>query len=315
MGPSIGALLSQIDTTIFGLPVDADNVAGVFMFVATSCMFVQTALFFDGKDDTTGQMAVNSKNEANGSEREIANTAPSGSQDALFNITGVTMCMVIFYIHYYSFAVQETIITPMVMLLYGWDSLEVNLLFMGAGVLSLITAFAVRYLTRVVEDRTLLLASVLIGFVGSVLLIDRPFNATLPVWRFLLGFGLITVAFPIGRNVVLGIYGNLLGEVNQGKWMGAIFAVSAFPRVVGPFVSLDLLKAVKWQTWLEFGICAVFFGLTLIATWRNLEDFVPLQVVAREQSKENQLVASHNPMPSPMLRRSPTAVDRRERRR
>ena len=57
MGPTIGALLSQIDTTILGLPVNANNSAGIFMLVATSFMFVQTALFFDGKDDTTGNSA------------------------------------------------------------------------------------------------------------------------------------------------------------------------------------------------------------------------------------------------------------------
>ena len=54
IGPTIGAFLSQIDTTIAGLPMNANNSAGLFMVVATSGMFVQTTLFFDGKDDETG---------------------------------------------------------------------------------------------------------------------------------------------------------------------------------------------------------------------------------------------------------------------
>ena len=173
--------------------------------------------------------------------------------------------MIIFHVYYYSFAVQKTMITPLVMMLYRWTPVEINLLFTGAGVVSLITALSVRYLARYVEDRILLMASILIGFSGSLLLVDVPFNQTLPIWRFLLGFSLITVAFPIGRNAVLGIYGDVLGDANQGRWTGIIFAVSSLPRVIGPFISLELLIAVIWQTWLEFGICACLFGMTFLA--------------------------------------------------
>ena len=125
--------------------------------------------------------------------------------------------------------------------------------------LSLVTALSVRYLTRYAEDRIMLIMSIFAGFLGSVMLIDLPFNRTLPMWRFLVGFSFITVAFPIGRNVVLGIFGSVLGEVNQGRWMGILFSISAFPRVIGPFVSLELLKSVDWQSWLEFGIIASLF--------------------------------------------------------
>ena len=68
------------------------------------------------------------------------------------------------------------------MLLYSWDVLETNLLCLGAGMLSLVTALSVRYLTRYVEDQTMLLVSIFTGFLGSVMLIDLPFNKTLPVW-------------------------------------------------------------------------------------------------------------------------------------
>lgn len=265
MGPAIGAGLSQVDTTILGLQVNADNSAGVFMLVATSLMFLQTLLFFDGKDDTTGLEADNQKQEKKERNNIDATTKEVLEEKTPFNFMGVSLCMIIFYVHYYSFAVQETIITPLAMILYRWDVLEINLLFLGGGMMSLATALSVRYVTRYVEDRTLLLVSIIIGFLGSVLLIDLPLDKTLPVWRFLLGFSFITIAFPIGRNVVLGIFGNVLGEVNQGKWMGFLMAISAFPRVIGPFVSLDLLTTVSWQTWLEFGIIAALFGGTLFA--------------------------------------------------
>ena len=127
-----------------------------------------------------------------------------------------------------------------------------------------------------------------------MLLVDLPFSQkawliALPVWRFLLGFGLITIVFPLGRNAVLGLFGNILGETNQGRWMGIMFAISAFPRVVGPFISLQLLISVDWQTWLEFGICTCLFATTLLATWRHRHILVPyseFQILEKNRMKE-----------------------------
>ena len=87
MGPAIGAFLSLIDTTIFGLPINADNAAGIFMLGATLLMFVQTALFFDGKDDTT----CGATTEEKGDDNDTNNTSDStrtGSDEAPFNHMG-----------------------------------------------------------------------------------------------------------------------------------------------------------------------------------------------------------------------------------
>ena len=82
------------------------------MVVGTSIMFIQTTLFFDGKDDISGRSTDNDK-EGN-DENNNADSGESGRKERPFNYHGVAMCMVIFYVHYYSFAVQETITTPMV---------------------------------------------------------------------------------------------------------------------------------------------------------------------------------------------------------
>ena len=44
MGPSIGALFSQIDTTIHGLTLDANNVPGFMMLISTLIIFVQVSV-------------------------------------------------------------------------------------------------------------------------------------------------------------------------------------------------------------------------------------------------------------------------------
>eukprot|EP00573_Skeletonema_grethae_P011799 CAMPEP_0201700996 /NCGR_PEP_ID=MMETSP0578-20130828/30856_1 /ASSEMBLY_ACC=CAM_ASM_000663 /TAXON_ID=267565 /ORGANISM="Skeletonema grethea, Strain CCMP 1804" /LENGTH=534 /DNA_ID=CAMNT_0048188201 /DNA_START=42 /DNA_END=1646 /DNA_ORIENTATION=- len=312
-GPTIGALLSMIDTSVFGLKVGANNAPGLFILLANSIMLVQTILFFDGKDDRTGEIIVNEADEEEQADSSIDN---SGCKP--FNYMGVAVSMFLFYIHYYSFALQETVITPLCAGIFDWDAIEVNLLFTCAGVLSLVTSFAVRLLARYLDDRILLVASIFIGLIGSAFLMDLPFSSELPIWRFLAGFSMITIAFPIGRNVVLGIFGNVLGPVNQGRWMGAMIAISAFPRIVGPFIALKLMEVVRWKTWLEFGICACSFFVVLALVMQNIDLLVPYEDFLDEfendvkRNSGNQMQDVYSPIPSPIIKRSP-AVRRKQR--
>ena len=312
-GPSIGAALSQIDTTICGLPVNANNAPGIFIFCATMIMSIQTAIFFDGKDDCTGATKDEEDNMSDLSKQ--SGLRGSNSDEQPLNCMGISVSMILFFVHYYSFAVQETITTPMVIVLYNWSPLQINLLFAGAGIMSLITSFSVRYLTRYIEDRTMLVASILIGMAGSIILVDEPIDALLPVWRFLVGFSLITIAFPVGRNIILGVFGNVLGPVNQGRWMGIIIAVSALPRVLGPFLALKALDIVHWRTWLEFSTCAFLFGVALVGTLQNIHTLVPYSDFIKNQGEKgtetNKMVNCHNPIPSPMLGRIPANSIRR----
>ena len=87
---------------------------------------------------------------------------------------------------------QETITTPLVLNLYNFEQYQVNLLFIGVGVLSLFTSAAVGFLSRFFSDRSMLVLSLVLGLIGSLLLIDtRDDFLSLP--RFLLGFGVITI--------------------------------------------------------------------------------------------------------------------------
>jgi hypothetical protein len=46
MGPSIGALFCQIDTTVYNLPINANNAPGFLILIATFTMFVQVSIYF-----------------------------------------------------------------------------------------------------------------------------------------------------------------------------------------------------------------------------------------------------------------------------
>jgi len=72
------------------------------------------------------------------------------------------------------------------------------------------------------------------GLVGYTVLIDYKLRVIEP-WRFILGFSIISVAFPFGRGVTLSMFSKLIGNHNPGYYMGLILAIGAISRIVGPF--------------------------------------------------------------------------------
>lgn len=276
MGPSFGAMFSTVHTTFMGVRVDPYNAPGLFILAMTLAMFAVTYVTFDGKEARGGASAAGAaRGDADGAGA-AAGRRPGDKAGARRSYLGLGVCLWLFFVHYYSFAVQETITTPLVLRLYAWTPLGVNLLFVGAGVLSLATSVSVRYLSRVFEDRTLLVASLLAGLLGSALLIDAPSGeGPLALWRFFAGFALITVAFPFGRNVTLGVFSNVLGPGPQGRWMGVMLAVGAVPRILGPFSAMAALDLAGWHTWLEFGSTALLFVVGLGCALAFLQSLLP----------------------------------------
>jgi hypothetical protein len=101
--------------------------------------------------------------------------------------------------------------------------------------------------------------------------------------------------------------------------MGVMIAISAFPRVVGPFIALGLLEIVNWKTWLEFGICAGLFGTVFLVVIQNLDSIVPYEDFLDEFEKGSsgsksigmQANIHLGPIPSPIIGRSPAVVRKR----
>ena len=108
--------------------------------------------------------------EAGNASAEAAAVAAAAAAEP--DTTGLVVCLLLFFVHYYNFAVQETITTPFVLAAYNWDQVTVNLLFVGVGVCSLAASLAIKYLSRCCSDHALIVVSVLMGMVGSFLLVD-----------------------------------------------------------------------------------------------------------------------------------------------
>lgn len=205
-GPAIGAAFAVIPSyRTSWITVDEFTGPGLFLIVIciTSAIAVEYYLpkaFTSDETHSTdgGHYSVVDGDDDGGEDDSDA------KPDRPPSVPGLYVCLVLFFVHYYNFAVQETITTPFVLAAYNWDQVTVNLLFVGVGICSLLASLAIKYLSRCLEDDVLICVSVLMGMSGSFLLIDSmpgdPNEIMLPLPRFIAGFALITIAFPFGNN-------------------------------------------------------------------------------------------------------------------
>lgn len=175
------------------------------------------------------------------------------------------VCNVIAFVHFFGFALQETVTTPFVQTFYNWSVLRANALFTMAGVLALVAFGLLAPLSRVVSDRTLTASSLILGGTGFAVLCSPNM---LPVWRFLLGFAIISVAFPMGRASTVGLYTKLLPMHAQGTGQGVLLAVGAISRILGPFFAVGAIDSIGGGL-VVFGGTAAAFMACLVAMCAN----------------------------------------------
>lgn len=300
MGPTVGAVFSPIDVGLYpgsrAWRIDEYTAPGYFMLVLCLLMIAATWRFFDpakGYANPADNAAIllRTSNEGPALEEDgYGSTAakrlvkPSDEPDK----AGLATLLFCFLAHFYSFAIQETITTPFVEKRFGWSQRQIDYLFAGVGLLSLLTSLLVSQLAKCCSDVSLLLLSLIFGLLGSIALFDPPLGPTLTATRFLVGFAFITIAFPFGRNVSLAMFSKVLGPTPQGSWMGLMFVVGALPRCLGPSWSLYALRLScrtfplpvpcppGGRTCLEFAINGLLFAICLglvVLHKRNLLPF------------------------------------------
>jgi MFS transporter, ceroid-lipofuscinosis neuronal protein 7 len=176
-------------------------------------------------------------------------------------VLALVACNIAFFTHFYGFAIQETITTPLVQNYYNWTVFQANLLFTAAGVAALGAFGALALLSSVMEDRLLATWSLGIGALGFAMLVSTP-DYSLGYSRFLAGFLVISIAFPLGRATVIALYTKILPQAWQGSGQGVILAVGAVARILGPFWAVRAFDDVLGDL-IVFGATAALFLVTL----------------------------------------------------
>ena len=297
LGPIIGLIGGYINFSIGGFYVDEYTSCGYFQALFTILMFLGTFFLFseiprtyrrgiqaeEEQEDDLDESVDVTEAEQDEHIKEMLRQDPDDIDFAALDATekdtlvrmkpntkGVLVSILIFMIHFNGFAVQETITTPISTdILHKYtETLDypesfAYVLFAGSGVLSLITFLFLRKMNGWLSDKTFVMVSSIMGFIGFFLLMDFSPRIIEPA-RFMVGFGIISVTFILGRGVTLTMFSKLIGKNKAGAYMGYMLATGAISRVIGPFWSIQTLSISPSLT---FGICALLFLVNIVAQW------------------------------------------------
>jgi hypothetical protein len=287
-GPAVALVSSYVPsfTTVGRLRFDELTGPGYFVYIFSLVIFALYTFFFGGEDIADSGNSEESAPLLLASTNAVENGASvrAMDRDEYGNMTGATVgeavndkpcqasslkmalavCNIAFFTHFYGFALQETITTPLVQSYYGWSLFFANLLFTAAGAASLlafVTIGLLSMLEKPPQDRTIAATSLAIGFLGFVLLLSTP-EKPLSVPRFLSGFVFISIAFPLGRASVVSLYTKILPAAWQGTGQGVILAVGALARILGPFWAVRAFD-FYYGGLIVFGATSLLFAATL----------------------------------------------------
>lgn len=251
IGPVFGLVFDLIPPFPLALGFNVSELTGPGYFVLISAAFILFLFVAVFDEEADRASAPPSEQEARSSEGpgmpllQNADENKTGEGEVIRTVAaprllgiklgaGLIVCNIIFFVHFYGFALQETITTPLVQAYYNWSVLQANELFTAAGVCALVSFIAVHKLSKRMTDRAMMGWSLSLGALGYVLLVSTP-NKPLSQRRFLYGFMAISVAFPVGRATTVSLYTKLLPLKDQGIGQGIILAVGAVARILGPF--------------------------------------------------------------------------------
>ncbi|CAI2364145.1 unnamed protein product [Moneuplotes crassus] len=346
LGPVVGLICGFINFRVGSFYVDEYTSNGYFQAIFTIIMFLGTFFLFveipreyrrglqededEEEEDENEAEDENEDEEVIQKAKEVMQHDPntydfSSLDDRVKNYlskvkpnqTGVLVCLLIFLIHFNGFAVQETITTPIstdVIHKYT-DTLDypesfAYILFACSGFLSLLTFLALKRINTWTSDQNFVLLSSIMGLIGYFVLLDFSPRIIEPA-RFVIGFCIISVTFPLGRGVTLSLFSKLIGKHKAGVYMGYILAVGAISRIIGPFWSVQSLTVSPSLT---FGVSAFLFLInvvvqllysnTLNAHWSYYISIAEEEEEAKKEGKGSSGVtpkksySSYNPSPN-----------------
>eukprot|EP00123_Amoebidium_parasiticum_P012412 comp21335_c0_seq2/m.29238 comp21335_c0_seq2/g.29238 ORF comp21335_c0_seq2/g.29238 comp21335_c0_seq2/m.29238 type:complete len:488 (-) comp21335_c0_seq2:82-1545(-) len=234
------------------------------------------------------------------SESQNGAQEPTLEEGPRFDILGAVSVLVIYFVVMSTFAVFETMATPMARDEFAWTAkqadLYVGIAFGVAGFISLGVFMAVRVLIQKFGERPTLLGGFIVNTIGMAVTfpIGPPFSTPcenhewcaytppMRVFQFYLGAFFNAIGYPTANVVSMVLYSKIIGPYPQGTTMGLITAVGSGARVIGPVVSA-LIYNNEGPRWLMGGVTlylVVFTGFVLVV-YRHLVPHVLYGAVTR----------------------------------
>lgn len=155
------------------------------------------------------------------------------------------VCLFIYFFIVLTFGVWETLGAYLTETELNWNVLVTGLMFAGLGVVSGITLFSLKYLTKVLAARLILPAGAFSMALGAVLLIIVHSNWSIPM--FSAAIVLIAVGYTVSVVMVMHVYGcalELSAEIPPSA-VGWLSACGSVARIIGPVIAAYIKMNTK----------------------------------------------------------------------
>jgi len=178
----------------------------------------------------------------------------------------------------------EVIVTPLTKLWYNFDAAYNSLLFTGMVGVVVVFLIIVSFLTKIFQDRAILMTGHLISGTGNVvfvilLVLSRKVKRNMiPLWQFCIIGGFYIAAIAFYQSTLGSLFSKLLNnKALDGRGQSLLSGASAMGSILGPLVSTSVLQLhILYVPCVMAGLWAIALAL-LIACWDFL--YIPPAIV------------------------------------
>jgi len=296
IGPALQALANTIGDGIYvpemKLFVNIYT-APCFLMIAISLLnFVLVLKYFKGEISDSKQKFKDSEERL---RVESVTYAPISK-------LALIVMLIAYFVSMSVFALNETIMSPLLMNLYAWRRDETvffgGIILAVSGILGILCFVFIAPLCKLFNDKTIILGGFVVLAVGF--LIELPWgpghlkltplpgvNATqvgcprtykwcsttpqLPLAQYFVGGALVCIGYPIAFVLINILYAKVIGPHPQGAYMGWLSGVGSLARVIGPLyvTSLWVHTGIRWMAASTAFVVSCVIVL-LLSTWKHL---------------------------------------------
>lgn len=198
---------------------------------------------------------------------------------------------------YFNQVALETMVTPLTNTLLGWGELENSILFCLAGVEIIFVFLLVTWLSKRLQDRTLILIGSLVLSLATAWLLyvvprAKPDDVGNNLWKFIISLVLDMFALPFLVASSISLYSKITRKETQGLSMGIRRSVVGMATIIAP---LWAGSALSWP-YVMFGVMLGLLLLSLVMLCTSYTKLRPISempanqagLITASDSEENQ---------------------------
>ena len=177
-----------------------------------------------------------------------------------------------------SIAIYETLGLEYAMNHVSLSAVDAGFYFSSCGFIGVIALLNMRFFCKYFDDVQLIVGGMILMVLCNTILLfdDRPSIHHIMQWKFLVAiFFMYASGYPIGHTAVIGLFGKVLKERDQGALMGWFASSGSLARVIFPIFGGYISNYFGFHSLFLIDIIILIISIVLvICTRKVLKDIV-----------------------------------------